>query len=317
MSMTADLNAMMEMRDAQVALEVARRAELGWFDVEFTMYGCVYLQDGIRYYTISENDEKIFDHLEKKLCEIVIPSEICTFSKKYPVPAGMKEHIVFDIKKELAKEMARKYPKDFLNDLNIFALKATENTAKDLLDEMQKDIEGCFNEKKISFFENLVKQFFKARTIDNVIFHQYIAWIKEERKSMEENVTSKDQYEKTFYGIAYLENETMKYYINARKSSVAWKKHELEKQHIFTSFIFSETYYYNYNVKVPELKKNFEILLKETFKKSEMEKWRNIITANGKISEDVFLQTVVETQEQYGENAKEVLYYYGIQWGII
>ena len=40
--MTVELDAMMELRDLQVAMDIAHRAEMGWFDVEFTMYGCCY-----------------------------------------------------------------------------------------------------------------------------------------------------------------------------------------------------------------------------------------------------------------------------------
>ena len=31
--MTVDLNMMLDLRDLQVAMDVAKRAELGWFDV--------------------------------------------------------------------------------------------------------------------------------------------------------------------------------------------------------------------------------------------------------------------------------------------
>ena len=57
--MTVDLDMMLDLRDLQVARDVQRRAEMGWFDVEFTMYGCAYYQNGERYYRVSAHDEKI------------------------------------------------------------------------------------------------------------------------------------------------------------------------------------------------------------------------------------------------------------------
>ena len=33
----------LKFRDEQVAEDVAKKAMLGWFDVEFIMYGCAYL----------------------------------------------------------------------------------------------------------------------------------------------------------------------------------------------------------------------------------------------------------------------------------
>lgn len=56
--MTVDLDMMLDLRDLQVARDVQRRAEMGWFDVEFTMYGCAYYQNGERYYRVSAHDRK-------------------------------------------------------------------------------------------------------------------------------------------------------------------------------------------------------------------------------------------------------------------
>lgn len=64
--MTVDLDMMLDLRDLQVALDVQRRAEMGWFDVEFTMYGCAYYQNGERYYRVSTHDEKIYNFIENE-----------------------------------------------------------------------------------------------------------------------------------------------------------------------------------------------------------------------------------------------------------
>ena len=62
--MTVDLNMMLDLRDLQVAMDVAKRAELGWFDVEFTMYGTCFSQDGQRYFRVSAQADKIYDWIE-------------------------------------------------------------------------------------------------------------------------------------------------------------------------------------------------------------------------------------------------------------
>ena len=61
--MTGDLNILMQVRNkkvskdmnVRVAEEVGEKAELGYFDTEFTMYGCAFLnpQDGKMYYKVS------------------------------------------------------------------------------------------------------------------------------------------------------------------------------------------------------------------------------------------------------------------------
>ena len=94
-------------------MDVARRAEMGWFDVEFTMYGCAYWDNGKRYYRVSAFEEKIYDFIAGGAGQDVFPTDICVLSRKYPVPTGMREYIALDVKKDLALEMAEKFPADF------------------------------------------------------------------------------------------------------------------------------------------------------------------------------------------------------------
>ena len=86
--MTVDLNMMIDLRDLQVAMDVARKAEMGWFDVEFTMYACSYAIGEKRYYKISAEAEKIYDFIENSRQNGCIASNIMKMTKKCPVPVG-------------------------------------------------------------------------------------------------------------------------------------------------------------------------------------------------------------------------------------
>ncbi|MBQ2432544.1 MAG: hypothetical protein II268_04915, partial [Peptococcaceae bacterium] len=71
-------------RDIQAASEVARRAELGWFDVDFTMYGSTYMDSGKRYYQISAEAEKIYECMEANLGHGVLPTNVIKTTEKVP-----------------------------------------------------------------------------------------------------------------------------------------------------------------------------------------------------------------------------------------
>ena len=68
--MTVDLNMMLDLRDLQVAMDVAKRAEMGWFDVEFTMYGTCFERCGKRYFRVSADAARIYDFIETKGSQI-------------------------------------------------------------------------------------------------------------------------------------------------------------------------------------------------------------------------------------------------------
>ena len=121
--MTGDLNILMQVRNkkvskdmnVRVAEEVGEKAELGYFDTEFTMYGCAFLnpQDGKMYYKVSSLAEDIYDFIEMSAQKKIYPSNVMTYTRKVPVPSGMKELIARDVKQELAQKLRSVYPKEF------------------------------------------------------------------------------------------------------------------------------------------------------------------------------------------------------------
>ena len=100
-------------RDIQAASEVARRAELGWFDVEFTMYGSAYYDRGKRYYQVSAEAEKIYESIDRNLQSGFLPTNVISMTEKVPVPAGMRDYISLEVKKELSLQMQKYYPIEF------------------------------------------------------------------------------------------------------------------------------------------------------------------------------------------------------------
>ncbi len=80
---------------------VGRRAELGWFDVDFTMHGCAYLQNGKVHYKVSSR-QKISINLQKQPhWKKIYTSNVLSFKEKYPVPSGMKDLIATDMKRKV------------------------------------------------------------------------------------------------------------------------------------------------------------------------------------------------------------------------
>lgn len=87
--MTGNLQLLAKMHDKVVAEEVGKMAELGYFDVEFTMYGCAYLEDGKRYYKVSPDAADIYRFIERANLRKILPSNVLQYTKKCAVPAGM------------------------------------------------------------------------------------------------------------------------------------------------------------------------------------------------------------------------------------
>lgn len=315
--MTVDLQMMTDLRDLQVALDVAQRAEMGWFDVEFTMYGCSYFLDGKRYYCISAEAEKIYDFIEMSAQYQLLPTTIRKLTKKCAVPVGMKEEIAASVKYELARQLETEFPAEFFLYLQETAEWATEEYAFSLLCAEWESIENCFDTEKLRIFEDLVHYAYQCRKLTLVQYQQLQTYISNERKNMEELVVSKDIFEKTFYGIAYETLSGIQYLSNARKATVYKKKYDLEQQGIFVTPLFAKQYWYNYILRLPQVHQMFELDLKKALSETYWTLVQQIGRKHNKITKEDFQERFAFVSKHFGPEAAKTFGQYGYRWGIL
>jgi len=179
-------------------------------------------------------------------------------TKRCAVPAGMKELLVQELKKELAKKLHETYLKDFFVALSNVAKDCVNNDALMLLWKEADALEGVFDEERLRLFENLVHYVYSCRKIEAVNYEKLLAWIKKEYKNMDDNLVSKDIFEKTLYGIAYGLGDKIEYMENAQRDYIYGKAYELEKQDVFVTPVLSRTYWYNYEYRLTDVIQDFK-----------------------------------------------------------
>ena len=134
---------------------------------------------------------------------------------------------------------------------------------------------------------------------------------------MEENVIAKDIFEKTFYALAYQDGSGWKQVVNARRGYIYQKKHTLEQQGIFVSPVFSDTYYYNYTLRLPQVHKRFEEEARAYLIPQYLSDLQGIFRQNDQLSEKDYLSIVQEAAASYGPEAQQTLRHYGYRWGVL
>lgn len=316
--MTVDLNMMLDLRDLQVAMDVAKRAEMGWFDVEFTMYGTCFERDGRRYFRVSADAARIYDFIETGAQKNSLPTNVLTLTKTCPVPTGMREFISSDVKKLLAKQLEAAYPQAFFALLAETAELASEDDALPLLLAERDKVAGCFDEQKLRRFQELVDFTYNARKISPSHYQDLYAWLARERRSLEAYPISKDIFEKTFYAIAYKNDDgALTYLDNAQKATVYAKKYALESQGRFVTPVFAQTYWYNYTVRLPQVHSRFLSALHDTVNSDYLALLEKISAHNDRLSPGDFQERLDYAAQQFGELAAGTLGQYGRRWGII
>ncbi len=315
--MTVELDTMMELRDLQVARDIAQRSEMGWFDVEFTMYGCCYLQGGQCYYRLSAEAEKIYAFIEAGAQNDLLPTDIMELTKRTAVPVGMKEWIARTVKINLAQEMQQAFPKAFLLFLAQTADMATEESAWPILTAQWADIEGCFDEERLSHFQQLADYAYSCRKITGAQHQKLSQWVAEERASMQDNPLEKDIFEKTFYAIAYETPGGLQFLENACSAQIYRQKYQLESRGILVTPVLAKTYWYNYTVRLPQVRQQFEQTLHQHFTQDYMALLQSISRQNKQLSPQLFEQRLNEAAERFGAKAAATLRHYGFRWGIL
>ncbi len=312
--MTGRLGLMMKLHDAQVADDVRRMAELGYFDTEFTMYGCAYLENGNRFYKISPNADDIYDFIEKSNLHNIFPSNVYQYTKKCPVPAGMKEVIAQDVKVELARKIRADFPLEFFTLMEKLADEITDDSAADFMWKKVEELEGVFDIEKLRRFEEQMEYIYTCRKITWETYKALRDWLKDERKSMLENFETKDIFEKTIYGMMYLDGNRTRYVENARMEYVYEKLFDIESKGGMATPIFKRTFWYNYSYRLADVMQDYKKELRAYYNKEYIEELEKIRCTDA--NRDLFTDTYRSIKSQYGNKAAETLLRYGNRWGI-
>ncbi len=303
--------------NVEAARIVGRRAELGWFEIEFIMYGCAYLQQGKVHYKVSSQAEDIYQFAEKAAVEEIYTSNVLRHTEKCAVPSGMHDLIANDVKKDLARELQKKYSADFFKLLNGLAEQTQSNHAAVMLWDKAEQLEGVFSEEKLNAFEALVQYAYRHHGIYANTYQNIMYWIREERKNMDDVVVSKDFYEKTLYGFAYEKDGKIKYVDNALLAYVYEKAEQLELDGCLTTPILSHTYWHERPRRISEVVQDFRALLMQKYDAEYIEELRKIRNSEVNTHFEEYTNMLDNIKTTCGDTAWETALRYAYTWGIL
>lgn len=315
--MGANLQLMAKLQDEHIAEDVRKKSELGWFDVEFTMYGTAYIAAGEMCYRTSSIADKIYHYMERHETNDCYCGNVLCYSEKCPVPMGMKEEKALNVKKTLAHQLRARYPQALFTLLSEIAEEAREDSAYPLLLQEQQNLEGCFDERRLRYFRELVDYAYGCLKLNSEHHHQFMNWISAELRNMEDDFKDKDIFEKTFYGIVYHQNGKDYYLYDALREYIYTKKYQLEQKGIMTTPLFSETYWYNYTYRIRDAQKDYVQLFHEIMNAAYLEKLQAIRTPNKHYPSAALLEKTANIKNTMGADAADTLLRYAYRWCIL
>lgn len=311
-----------EFRDILVGEEMQKKADLGWFDEEFTMYGCAfYLREENKVnYIISPKAEEIYQFIEDACLENIYTSNVESLTRKCPVPSGLREVIANEVKIRLAKNIQKMYTKDFFEVIaQLDDMSETDDTiALALLEQEAWKAEGLFQKDLLKQFEATLADTRRRHCISKKSYENLNGWLMQEKRNFENDATCKERFEKTLFGLVQYNNDEEIVIINAQKEYIYMKYYELVAAGKNVSPIFSKTYWRQNGSALQEIKNCFREEIMRLYKNEYFSLLQQIREKN--ISEEVLEKTaqlLEEVKGKYGIEPYKSLARYAAMWGLI
>jgi len=303
-------------RDVLAALDVGKKAELGYFDVEFDTFGCTYYSEQERNYRMSSSAIKIYDFIEYAALDNLYPSAIYTENFRKPIPRGMQEMLELESKRSLAQVMQSELPAQFFENFLPFANEMQQNVAYPLLSNFLEQLKCSFDRDQFDLFENTLALSVTHKKL-SIKDHDILLYqLNEERKSISTDLRPHDIFNQRFHAFAYELNNQIHYFYDARKELVYAKRYALASQGLFITPILSKTVFYNYEYRLADARKDFAKSLPFIFNDSYFELIKNIQKAPAKCKLEDFELISKSFINQFGTVIDKTFSMYKTFWDI-
>ena len=276
--MTGRLDFVLKFRDAQVAEDVRKKAELGWFEQEFTMYGTAYLAPDGMTYKVSADAGKIYRFIDDASAQQIFCGNVLSLTKTQAVPVGAEASAALAVKKELACRLRQAYPPELFLLLDELADYCRTDAAYDWLIAERDALEGVFDEERLHFFERLIRRCYSCQKLSAAHYQTLTTWLQEEFQGLLDSFVSKDIFEKHFYGLAYSSGTGYRYLYDSLPETLYQRQAALEEQGVFVSPVIAQTRWYNYTYTLADARRDYQTTLHTFLNTDRLQKLQHLAT---------------------------------------
>lgn len=304
-------------KDLMAASDFEAAMKLGCFDQEFTYYGVGYLDENGRVaYRVSSQSARLYQFHKESASKNLYLTPIVRHMKRCPVPSGHEDAIKKKIKIETGRKIRTSYNAEFFQALKKLSDVSPVNQSYELLKELQDSLEGEYNEDKLQLFESLVHVAVESKQLTPVAEQEFVVWLKDIRKQMEDDILPKGVYKKILSGFAYMENEQLKFFFDA-KPEVTFKEEAIyQNKGIFHTPVFQKEYWLKDMSAFFKVKKDFEECMKTLLLGTYISALELIKKYPSVIDKKDFREVCVFVKEHCSKEAYQSILSYGYRWNI-
>ena len=308
------------LRDVSSAQLVNKQAEMNCFEQDCTVYGYSWKREnGKRMYSMSDDELLIQRTYEEHVLEGCTLTPMQQWTTRAIVKEETQEDLFLYFKLQLAKQLKEQFPDAYFEALIQLQQVPGDAQAEELLLEWQEELDGYFNEEELYLFAGAVDYAYVTKHLPEWRYMQFCKWIKLTKKQMMRKMQLHDNFERTFYGVAYQSKTTGAYAFlcNANEKSLYNKVKEMDEEGVLHTPIYQKTYWYNRSNDLPKVRKQFESDLKELMDENYLDRIIALQSLPSAIPEELWNSCIGQLEIQNTEAAVEGLRYWGRRWNIL
>lgn len=295
---------------------VEAMSSIGSIPYQFINYATCYKGHGTTNYFVSAKPENVYAFAAKQLEEEIYCLPIQRTSTSLIVPSGHKEELQQQYRLEAAEKLMDQSASKVLDEIYNLSMPAN-NAAEGILYQLQKSLQGCFDNEILQMFEGILEYTFAAKKISAITYIGYKQWLTIIRKDFEDDRVIHDVHERNFTGFAYFrENGSIGYYFNAVESGALIKRKELQCKRIICSPFLKKRYCYGTMDELNKIGTDFRNTLHKRFSMQYMDLLQQIYDLPSLVNKEAFEWTYQEAAEEGKSLLKETLNYYGTLWHV-
>lgn len=287
---------------------------LGAYDVEFMLFGTVYLEAGRKKCFISADRNVVYGFVESCRTKGVYTTMVHRKIKRCRVNSGERELVEQNFKLEFGRELNKLYSKEFLLELQKFAICPPNNNAAETFDLLRDQLSGCFDEDALQLFEGMLYTAFEAKILKWEEFYRNSSWLEIERDFLRDKIRASSNFKRTFAGFAYVEYGKVKYYTNAVTEKTAERRMELMAKNLLVTPIYTKTYYFNDLADLQQYTKIFDHAIADTLDVSYLRLVEKIKQMKPDMDGEAFTSFYEATKKACTPAEKQTLQYYANVW---
>lgn len=307
------------LRDVSSAEMVRKLAEMNCFEQECTVYGYSWQRkNGKRMYSMSEDELLIQQAFENHLQEGCGMTPVQRWTTRAIVKEETKEDLFLYFKLQLAKQLKNDFNEVYFDCLRELQGWPSDNQAEELLLLWQEEIDGYFDEEELLLFSGAVNYAYVTKHLPVWRYQQLEKWIKLTRKQMMRKMHVHDNFDRTFYGVAYLNGTTGKYQFicNANDKALYNRVKELDQQGILHTPVYQKTYWYSRSNDLSTVRKKFETDIRALMNETYLKRITALQSLPSAIPVALWNTCLEQVKSQCSDAALEGLLYWGKRWNI-